>query len=286
MNFKKMKSYLQNPKKFPYMSFIAVLVLVTGLFVSVVAIRENQDRRTHAYEVVNTPGAYGYGNYNVGNYNQGDTTGLSSTSAVPNTSTPTSSATPIPTATSTPIPTATLMPTSTPTLVPTATPIPTATPTPKPTATPVPTATPTPKPTATPTPISAVNLALNKSITAGSTYSSTYTPTNAVDGNTGTYWTSTSTSGTKWLRVDLGASKNISKFTVIHYGGTYTTKNFTIAVSTDGNSWTTLVNATNNTSATTTYTFATRAARFVKLNVTTPAQNTYSLAIIKELQVY
>jgi hypothetical protein len=89
----------------------------------------------------------------------------------------------------------------------------------------------------------------------------------------------------------LGSAKNVSKFVIKHAGAgglatSYNTKNFSILVSTDNVNWTTIVNVTNNTSSTTTHTIAARSARYIKLNITTPAQNTYPYAIIPEFEVY
>jgi hypothetical protein len=71
-----------------------------------------------------------------------------------------------------------------------------------------PTPTPTASSTPTPTPTS-TNLALNKTVTASSTENSTFGAGLAVDGNSGTRWSSAN-SDLQWIYVDLGQSYNIN----------------------------------------------------------------------------
>lgn len=117
-----------------------------------------------------------------------------------------------------------------------------STPTPTPTATPTPTVSPTPTP-----PPTSTNIALNKPATASSTYSSN-NASNAVDGNTSTYWRANSAPA-QWLKVDLGSSKTMTGYELkIYHTDRY--YQFTIDVSNDGTNWTTVVDKRSNTSLT------------------------------------
>ena len=55
-----------------------------------------------------------------------------------------------------------------------------------------------------------LGLAYQKPVTASSTHSAAYKPENAVDGDSGTYWSSAFKDGA-WLAVDLGAAKTIRR---------------------------------------------------------------------------
>jgi len=160
---------------------------------------------------------------------------------LPPTATPTSTATATATPTNTPVPptaTATATSTSTP-VPPTATPTATFTPVP-PTAT----ATTMPTPTSTPTP---VNLALNQPATSSSNESASYPPSNAVDGNTTTRWSS-GFSDPQWLQVDLGATKTISKV-ILRWEAAYG-KSYQIQVSNDATTWTSIYSTTTGAGGT------------------------------------
>src|SRR5260221_13366409 len=64
-----------------------------------------------------------------------------------------------------------------------------------------------------PPPPPPANLALNKPASASSTNQG-YVPSNAVDGNTGTYWESASNAFPQWLQVDLGSGLGIGSMTL------------------------------------------------------------------------
>jgi trimeric autotransporter adhesin len=155
-------------------------------------------------------------------------------------------------------------PTSTPTA--TSTPSPTSVrPTATPTATSTPTATPTgtsarPTPTAT-TPVG-TNLALNKPATASSIENAGTTAAMAVDGNTGTRWSS-AFSDPQWLSVDLGATAAITRVRLVWeaaYGKTYQ-----IQVSTDNVSWTTIKTQSAGTGGTEDWTGLVGSGRYVRM---------------------
>jgi len=194
---------------------------------------------------------------------------------LPPTATPTATA--IPTSTATATPTNTPVP---PTATSTNTPIPpTATPTA--TFTPVPptaTATAMPTPTRTPTP---VNLALNQPATSSSNESASYPPSNAVDGNTSTRWSS-SFSDPQWLQVDLGATKAISKV-VLRWETAYG-KSYQIQVSNDATTWTTIYSTTTGPGGTEPLS-VTGSGRYIRMYGTQRGATNYGYSLY-EFEVY
>ncbi|MFG1852698.1 beta-1,3-glucanase family protein [Actinomadura geliboluensis] len=84
--------------------------------------------------------------------------------------------------------------------------------------------------------------ALNRPATASSTENASFPASAAVDGNTGTRWSS-AFSDPQWLQVDLGASKDVCQV-VLNWEAAYATA-FQIQVSGDGNAWTTVYTAVN-----------------------------------------
>ena len=150
---------------------------------------------------------------------------------------------------------------------------------------------------------SSQNLALNKTATGSTSCNSTETPDKAVNGsysggNTDK-WCSLVTPS--FLQVDLGSTVTINQIVVEHAGAggeggsldsqgrpnfDLNTKAYNIQVSTDGTNFSTVVNVTNNIQSISTHNISPVSARFVKLNVTTPAQTTDTASRIYELQVY
>jgi hypothetical protein len=97
-------------------------------------------------------------------------------------------------------------------------------------------------------------------------------------------------SGTKTLTVDLGASHALTSLVVRHAGAggedpSWDTKDFDLAVSPDGSTWTTVAQVRGNTADTTTNQVS-QSGRYVRLSVITPTQNTDPAARIYELEVY
>ncbi|MDG4825173.1 discoidin domain-containing protein [Asanoa sp. WMMD1127] len=138
-----------------------------------------------------------------------------------------------------------------------------------------------------------VNLALGKPATADSSCSVNENPARAVNGTVtnGNLDKWCSLGATKWLQVDLGSNQNVNRVVLQHAGAggentAWNTKAFTIQVSTNGTSWTTVASATANTASTSNHTFATTQARYVRLNVTVPANDTNAAARIYDLEVY
>jgi hypothetical protein len=137
------------------------------------------------------------------------------------------------------------------------------------------------------------NLALGKTTTGDSSCSVNETAAKAVNGT----WTGglsdkwCSLGATKWWRVDLGQPTSISKLVIRHAGAggestSWNTRDFTIQVSTDAATWTTVVTVTGNTASTTMHSITPVSARYVRLNVQTPTQTTNSAARIYEVEVF
>ena len=88
------------------------------------------------------------------------------------------------------------------------------------------------------------NVALNKTATASSLENATFPASAAVDGNTGTRWSS-AFSDPQWLEVDLGSSQSICGVT-LNWETAYATA-FQIQVSTDNTNWTSIYSTTTGT---------------------------------------
>lgn len=123
--------------------------------------------------------------------------------------------------------------------------------------------------------------------------SGTEVPSLAIDGasNWDSKWCSGGAGG-QALEVDLGASREIVGFRVRHAGAggedsSYDTRDFEIATSPDGTTWTTVVTVAGNTSDVTTHPIPAVEARFVQLHVTTAQTATTLLAArIYEFETY
>jgi hypothetical protein len=88
------------------------------------------------------------------------------------------------------------------------------------------------------------NAALNAPATASSTENAGTPASAAVDGNTGTRWSS-AFSDPQWLEVDLGSSKTICSVG-LNWEAAYATA-FQIQVSNDNATWTTIYSTTTGT---------------------------------------
>ncbi|MEU8761524.1 discoidin domain-containing protein [Streptomyces sp. NPDC048659] len=137
------------------------------------------------------------------------------------------------------------------------------------------------------------NLALNRPATASGQCTTSETPAKAVNGSVsgGTTDKWCTTTSAKWLEVDLGSSRTLTRFVVKHAaaGGesaNWNTRDFRIEVrDTPTAPWTTATTVTGNTSATTTHP-VTATARYVRLVVTTPTQTTDPAARIYEFETW
>jgi hypothetical protein len=103
-----------------------------------------------------------------------------------------------------------------------------------------PPATPTPVPT--PTSSLGVNRALGRPATASSTESASYPASYAVDGNTGTRWSS-AFSDPQWIQVDLGSSYAINRVR-LNWEAAYANA-YSIQVSSDAVNWTSIYSRTS-----------------------------------------
>jgi beta-glucosidase len=158
-------------------------------------------------------------------------------------------------------------------------------PTPTPTVTPTPTRTPTPgsptaTPTRTPTPVPSANLALNRPATSSSNENASLTPNLAVDGNTGTRWSS-AFSDPQWIRVDLGSTRTINRV-VLRWEAAFG-RSYQIQTSDDGNTWTTIFSTTTGDGGVDDLTVS-GSGRFIRMNGT--ARGTQWGYSLWEFEVY
>ncbi|MBY8852127.1 discoidin domain-containing protein, partial [Saccharothrix sp. MB29] len=112
------------------------------------------------------------------------------------------------------------------------------------------------------------NAALNAPVTASSVEpGSPFTAASAVDGNAGTRWSS-AFSDPQWLRVDLGASREICGATLTWEAANATA--FQLQTSADGTEWTTVHQTTTGTGGVQDVAF-TGTGRYVRLHTTARA---------------
>ncbi|MEV7225619.1 discoidin domain-containing protein [Polymorphospora sp. NPDC051019] len=111
------------------------------------------------------------------------------------------------------------------------------------------------------------NAAQGRPALASSVESGAYPASAAVDGNTGTRWSSAA-ADPQWLRVDLGSTQAICGVT-LNWEAAYGVA-FTIQTSADGNTWTTVHTTTNGTGGVQNLT-VTGSGRFVRVHGTTRA---------------
>jgi hypothetical protein len=111
------------------------------------------------------------------------------------------------------------------------------------------------------------NLALNKPVTCSSTENAGTPCTNAVDGNTGTRWSS-AFSDPQWIRVDLGSTTTITSVT-LRWEAAYATA-FQIQTSPDATNWTNIYSTTTGTGGVQTLAVS-GSGRYVRMNGTARA---------------
>jgi len=114
------------------------------------------------------------------------------------------------------------------------------------------------------TPPAGTNLALGKTATASSTESTSFPASAAVDGNTGTRWSS-AFSDPQWLQVDLGATHTISSVN-LNWEAAYG-KSFSIQTSANGTTWTTIYSTTTGTGGNQTLNVS-GSGRYIRVNGT------------------
>jgi glycosyl hydrolase family 99/F5/8 type C domain-containing protein len=137
------------------------------------------------------------------------------------------------------------------------------------------------------------NLALHKAATSDSSCNANEGAEKAVNGSVsgGNSDKWCSLGAAKWWRVDLGAVRTLGRFVLRHAGAggepaRFDTRDFDLQVSTDGTAWTTVVNVRGNTANVTTHVIAPVSARYVRLNVLVPTQDSDRAARIYELEAY
>ncbi|MET7942519.1 beta-1,3-glucanase family protein [Streptomyces sp. NPDC005302] len=133
-----------------------------------------------------------------------------------------------------------------------------------------------------PSPAHAVDqlLSQGRPATASSTENGSFPAGAAVDGNTGTRWSS-AFADPQWLQVDLGSVQQLTRVT-LNWEAAYA-KSFQIQTSTDANNWSTVYSTTTATGGTQNLTI-TGSGRYVRLNGTTRA-TPYGYSLW-EFQVY
>jgi len=125
------------------------------------------------------------------------------------------------------------------------------------------------------------NLALNRPVMVSSTENASLLGGNAVDGNTGTRWSS-AFSDPQWISVDLGATFNLNRVRVVWEAAF--ARDYQVQVSPDGITWTTIRTVTGNAILINDHTGLNSNARFVRILGTARAtQWGYS---IFELEVF
>ncbi|MFJ8487176.1 discoidin domain-containing protein [Streptomyces sp. NPDC094038] len=123
-------------------------------------------------------------------------------------------------------------------------------------------------------------LSQGKTATASSEENAGTTAANAVDGNTGTRWSSAFTDD-QWLQVDLGATAQVSQV-VLNWETAYG-KDYKVQISADGSNWTDLQSVTGGDGGTDTLTVSGQGRYVRMLGVQRATQWGYSLW---EFQVY
>jgi F5/8 type C domain len=137
------------------------------------------------------------------------------------------------------------------------------------------------------------NLALHRPASGSTPCNQDENPAQAVNGSAsgGTSDKFCTSVETKWLQIDLGANTRIASVVLRHSGAggedpAWNTRAFKIHVSTDGKTFTTVVNVTDNTADVSTHKFEPVTARYVQLEVITPTQDGDPAARIYEFEIY
>jgi F5/8 type C domain/Glycosyl hydrolases family 16 len=116
----------------------------------------------------------------------------------------------------------------------------------------------------TPPPPTQTLLSQGHPATASSSENGSFAAPNAVDGNTGTRWSS-AFSDPQWLQVDLGATHTISQVTLNWEAAA--AKAYAIQTSNDGSNWTTVYSTTTGAGGNQTLTVS-GSGRYVRMNGT------------------
>ncbi|MFJ8041350.1 discoidin domain-containing protein [Kitasatospora sp. NPDC096147] len=121
-----------------------------------------------------------------------------------------------------------------------------------------------------------------KAATASSTEGSSYAAGKAFDGSTSTRWASEEGKDPQWLRVDLGASNNVSRVK-LSWESAYA-KAYRLEVSADGTTWTKLASETAGNGGTDDWTGLSGKGRYVRMYGT--ARGTSYGYSLFEMEVY
>jgi len=122
------------------------------------------------------------------------------------------------------------------------------------------------------------NLALTGEATASSLEGEHWSASNAVDGDSGTRWSS-AFSDPQWLRVDLGARWQISEVR-LSWDATAKATAYRVELSTDGTTWKSVYSATSSPGDDITVKVAKLPARFVRMYGTKRASD-YSYSVLE-----
>lgn len=129
--------------------------------------------------------------------------------------------------------------------------------------------------------LSAQNLASGKPVYVSSTESSLYIGNNAVDGNIATRWSSDFIEPS-WIYIDLEELLQINKV-ILHWEAAYAQK-YTIEVSTDSNTWTTVYSEQNSNGQIDQINFELVTTRYVRMwGITRATEYGFSLF---EFEIY
>jgi len=142
------------------------------------------------------------------------------------------------------------------------------------------------EPTPTPTPVS--NLALNQPVSVSSSQDNSHDGAKAVDGDTATFWQSKEVKGkrgssSEWITVDLGGSASIDQV-VLEWDANYATS-YTIQVSEDASSWSTVFSTTNENGGNDSIPLSIASARYVRM-VSTAWNDAKLRSWLREFEVY
>jgi uncharacterized protein YjdB/regulation of enolase protein 1 (concanavalin A-like superfamily) len=136
-------------------------------------------------------------------------------------------------------------------------------------------------------PVELTNLALNKSVSASDESETATPPSNAVDGDADSRWAASGYP--QWLEVDLGGTYSISETELICYNDR--AYQYVIEVSTDGSSYTEIVDRSSNSTAGSNDApiadaFSSVNARYVKITVSGADSYTGTWVSLEEFRVY
>lgn len=132
-----------------------------------------------------------------------------------------------------------------------------------------------------------MNLALGKPATVSTSQDSSHGGDKAVDGNLITYWQTKRYSLTsptaEWIQVDLGSPAILTQ--IILRWNTYYAKSYTLQISNDNVTWSTIFSTTTGAGGVETIPLSSVNARYVKLN-TTAWSNVLQRVWLYEFEIY